>query len=480
MKKIYIIALFAFLFSSCENFLDEEIKGTQTSNTIFKTKPEADYAMTGVYNALNFTSSSNMIWVFGDVASDDAVKGGSPGNQTDIGYIGDFNVKADNGIIHTYWKFAYEAISRANNVIHGSFGGEIDDATRESYIAQAKFVRAYYYFNIVNIWGKVPLRLEPNTPANKDKELSEVSAIYAAIETDLNDASKVLPAAYSDIKDKGRVTKGAAFGLLAKAQLYQNKWSESLLTIAELEKLGIYDLVDDYSSMFKLGSEDLKETVFAIRHLSFQNPGVGNSLNQWFAPSAENGYFFDAPTQNFVLAFDERTTTGATDPRLDASIGRPGQEWMNGEEFESSWSPATGYLVKKHNQPLTEVGAGVKGDGGLAYVYLRYADILLMKAECYANTDQISLAAAPLNKVRNRAKLRSLTTVELNTKTQALEAIYLERKRELGFEFHRFFDLMRWGKTIAQQALGGNLIWAEPRFYFPIPQSELNANSGIK
>ena len=480
MKKIYFTTLLIFLFTSCESFLDEEIKGTYTSNTIFNTKGDADYALTGVYNSLSFTSSANMIWVFGDVASDDAVKGGGSGDQTDIGYINDFNVKSDNGVLISYWQFAYEGISRANNVIHAKFGADIDDDSKASYIAQAKVIRAYYYFNLVNIWGKVPLRLEPNTTANKDKPLSEVADIYAAIEKDLSDAASALPAVYSDASQKGKMTKGAALGLLAKAQLYQQKWSGCLTTIAELNQLNLYDLVDDYSTLFKLGSQNTKEAVFAINHLSTQNPGVGNSLNQWFAPSPENGYYFDAPTQSFVSVFDENTTLGAVDPRLDVSIGRGGYDWSNGEAFDPSWSPATGYLVKKHNQPLSEVPAGVKGDGGLAYLYLRYADILLMQAECLANDNKVSDVATPLNRVRNRAKLRSLTATELASKNQALEAIYLERRRELGFEFHRFFDLMRWGKTAAQQALGANFIWSEPRYYFPIPQSETSANAGIK
>lgn len=480
MKKIYYIVLVALLFSSCENFLDEEIKGTYTSKTIFKTKSDADYALTGVYNALSFTSASNMIWVFGDVASDDAVKGGNPGDQADIGYINNFNVRTDNGILFTYWQFAYEAISRTNNVIHADFGSEVDDATKASFIAQAKVVRAYYYFNLVNIWGKVPLRLEPNTAANKDLAMSEVSAIYEAIEQDLMDASSVLPVTYSDASQQGRMTKGAALGLLAKAQMYQNKWTESLKTISDLENLNVYGLVDNYADLFKLGSENTREAIFAVRHLSSQNPGLGNSLNQWFAPSAENGYFFNAPTQSYVSAFDEKTVYDTTDPRLDASIGRADQEWFDGIVFDASWSPATGYLVKKHSQPLSQVPVGIKGDGGLAYLYLRYADVLLMKAECLTNTNQLSQAVVPLNQVRKRAGLKELTVAELGSKNQALETIYLERRRELGFEFHRFFDLMRWGKTIAQQALGSNFVWAEPRYYFPIPQSEQNANSGIK
>lgn len=476
MRKILYIVLCCCLFSSCESFLTEDIKGTQTSKTIFQTEEDANLALTGIYNNLSFTTSSNFIWVFGDVASDDAVKGGSAGDQSDIGYINDFNIKTDNGVLVTYWQFAYEAISRCNNLIHGDFGSDVDNKIKESFIAQAKFVRAYYYFNLVNIWGQVPLRLEPNSPANVNLSLSEVNLIYEAIDKDLREASDVLPVV-TTTANAGQVTKGAALGLLAKSKLYQKKWGDCIQVITtEIQPLNIYELEEVYSDLFKLGAEDSKEVLFAVRHLSNQGPGVGNSLNQWFAPSVEGGYYFNAPTDSYVASFDEKTIYNETDPRLDASIGRPGEPWLNDNVFQEEWS-VTGYLVKKYNQPLSEVSAGAKGDGGLPYLYMRYADVLLMLAEAYTQSNNLDKAVTPLNLVRNRA---DLSNINPTTKEKMLTTIYLERRRELGFEFHRFFDLMRWGKDIAQQALGSNFFWSEPRYYFPIPQSELDANTGIK
>lgn len=477
MKKIFILAgLLGVLitFSSCEDFLNEELEGQYTSNNIFDNKESANLALTGIYNSLSFTTSSNFIWVFGDVASDDAEKGGSISDQADIGLINDYNIRADNGILLTYWTFAYEGINRANNVINGKFGSGVDDDTRKQMIAQAKFVRAYYYFNLVNIWGKVPLRLEPTTPFNLNLPLSEVNTIYAKIEEDLTEAATALPISYSD--DKGRVTQGAAYGLLAKAQLYQKKYEDCVKTITEkIEPLGIYGLEANYADLFKLGAENSKEVVFAIRHQTGQNPGVGNSLNQWFAPQSENGYYFDAPTQSFVMAFNEKTVDNKPDPRLDASIGMPGQAWFDDKVFEASWSP-TGYLVKKYSQPLSQVGVGIKGDGGLPYMYMRYADIILMKAESYTELGQLDQAAEALRLVRDRANLPYIRPIN---KDQMTDVIRLERRREFGFEFHRFFDLMRWGKDAATTALGSKFVWSEPRFYFPIPQNEKDSNASI-
>ncbi len=490
MKKQIILSMIfvlTFIFSSCDDFLTEELKGEYSTKTLYTTQESALMALTGVYNGTNFTSSNNLIWVFGDVASDDAVKGGNPGDQADIGLIDAFNISSDNGVLLNYWTFCYELVARTNNVIAYVPGINMDPGLRNRIVAEAKFFRALVYFNLTNIWGKVPLKLEPQTTPDKVYvPFSEVSAIYSQIEKDLTDAAGILPAYYSGSSDQGRVTKGAAYGLLAKAQLYQKKWSDCLNTITNIESLkaqdgsALYELTANYEDLFKSGAETNKEVMFTVNHLSEQVPVIGNSLNQWFAPSVENGYYFNAPTQNYVDAFDEKTTTGVDDPRLDASIGRDGKPWLNGDVFSSSWSTATGYLVKKHDQPLSEVPKGTKGDGNLSYIYLRYADILLMKAEALnedGKTDAINNAAAAINEVRFRA---GLGPVNATTTTSMRSAIQKERRRELGFEFHRFFDLMRWGKDVATAALGPDFKWTEPRYYFPVPQAELDANIALK
>lgn len=473
MKNIIIAALAVCTLSACDDFLDEKLKGDFNSDNIFSNATQAELAVNGVYNAATYCID---LWKFGDVASDDAVKGGSDGDQADLSYIDDFSANADNGVLSEFWQSSYEVISRANNVIAYVPNIDMDATLRDRYVAEAKFFRAFVYFHLVNIYGEVPLKLLPQIDdASIHVGLSSVSAIYSQIEKDLRDAS-ILPVSYST-SDAGRVTRGAAYGLLAKAQLYQQKYSDVLTTIQLIENLDIYDLERPYSNLFKLGGEDSKEVLFAVRFLSGQNPGLGNSLNQWLAPQNESGYYFDAPTQSYVDAFDEKQENGEDDLRLDASIGRDGKDWFNGDVFSSSWSPATGYLVKKHNQPLDEVGKGTKGDGGLSYIYLRYADILLMKAEALNETHHPDLAKIEVDKVRDRAGLAGVSTV---TESAMREVIRKERRKELGFEFHRFFDLMRWGKDVAEAALGSSFKWQEPRFYFPIPQSEKDANLGIK
>ncbi len=484
MKRntIFILSTLVCLgFSSCADFLKDDLKGEYSSENFYTSEAQALRAINGVYNGISFSSSNNRLWVFGDVASDDSEKGGNAGDQGDITFIDDFTANADNGMINIYWQFLYESIARSNNVIANiEKTNNVSTALKTRIIGEAKFIRAYSYFNLVNIYGEVPLKLRPQlAPEQIHVPLSSVEVVYAQIEKDLEEASVALPVSYSNSADQGRVTQGAALGLLAKTLVFEKKYSEALTRIEQLESLAQYKLLKDYSDLYKLGAEDSTEVIFAIRHLSFQVPFVGNVLNQYFAPLAESGYYFNAPTQSYVDCFAEKTTTGEDDPRLDASIGRQGKPWLNGDLFDQSWS-STGYLIKKHNQPLAEVEAGQKGDGGLCYTVLRYADILLLKAECIneqSNTAQSILdAAIELNKIRSRAGLTSTTAT---TQSTLRDAIRLERRKELGFEFHRFFDVMRYGKDYAEKHLGDKFTWVSPRFYYPIPQAERDANQAI-
>jgi hypothetical protein len=250
-----------------------------------------------------------------------------------------------------------------------------------------------------------------------------------------------------------------------------------------------------YSDNFHAATQSNQESLFEIHHMRGQNPGLGNFLNQYFAPRGDSiysGYAFDAPTQNFVSEF-EITTDSIVDPRLDYTVGRPGQKWINGESFISTWSPTT-YISKKHIQPFSEV-PNATADGYLSYVYLRYADILLFKAEALNELGRTAEALIPLNQVRKRAresylydsKLAGFGTIPKNllpdvvtTNQQDVRtAIYHERRVELGLEFHRFFDLMRYGQQAAEAALTGtNFTYANNR-YFPIPLNEQDNNTNL-
>jgi starch-binding outer membrane protein, SusD/RagB family len=495
MKLKYILFLIpVFSIVSCQKFLKEDLQGIYTSATFYKTQDQAVMAINSAYNDLLFNNTDNCIWVFGDVASDDAVKGSLAGDQLDIQYIDQFTAVSSNSELQNIWLRYYDAIIRANIVLYYVPDISMTESLKAQILGEAKFIRAYMYFNLVNIFGSIPLKLKPPlSSADINIAKSSVDNVYNQIENDLTDAIAVLPATYT-AADIGRATKGAALGLLAKAYLYEGKNAEVLTTIQAIDALGLYSLMPVYRENFQAATQSNHESLFEIHHKSGQSPALGNYLNQNFAPRGDSiysGYAFDAPTQNFVNEFEVADTV--VDPRLDYSVGRPGAKWINGESFIPSWSPTT-YISKKHIQPYSEV-PNATADGNLSYVYLRYADILLFKAEALNELGQTAEALVPLNLVRKRAresylydkKIAGYGAVPVNllpdiTSTNQQEvrtAIHHERRVELGLEFHRFFDLMRYGKEAAEAAFSGTNFKYDVNRYFPIPLSEQDNNPNL-
>lgn len=485
-----LICYFLLVVSGCSDFLQEDLQGTFSSSTFYRTQDDALLALTGVYNQASFVSTANEIWVIGDVASDDAIKGGAAGDIVDISNIDNFSYSRNNTVLENIWKHYYEGISRANYVLYYVPNIIMDETTKNRILSEAKFLRAYFYFNLVNVYGEIPLKVLPplsTTEINIPK--SPVTAIYDQIKKDLTEATASLPGTYTG-KDLGRATKGAAWGLLAKINIYNEKWADALTAITALENAAPYSLSVLFTNNFSDSLKNNSESVFEIQHLTNQQPKLGNFLTQYFSPAKDNGYYFNTPVQNFINEFE--TTLGAVvDPRLDYTVGRSGQKWVNGENFDPAWSP-TGFLNKKHIQSVKKLP--IIGDGNLNYVYLRYADILLMKAEALNELNQTGAAMVPLNLVRKRAresylldkKLPGFGVIPANLLPNVIDAgqtanrtaIRHERRVELGFEFHRYFDLMRYGQQAAEAALSSAGFTYSKR-YFLIPQSELDTNPKI-
>ena len=305
MKSItkILLTLFALVVGACTDFLNERLQGTYSNATFYKTEAHAVLAITGVYNALSFVSTENNLWVFGDVASDDATKGGLAGDQSDIQFIDEFNYARNNASLEKIWKRYYEGISRANYLLYYGPSIPMDIKLKNRILAEAKFLRAYLYFNLVNIFGEIPIKLSP--PINTDeinKPKSSVTTVYAQIEKDLREATPGLAKTYTG-SDVGRASKGSAWGLLAKTYLYQKKYPDALVAIDSVDALGLYQMQKVYKNNFIDSTQNNSESLFEIQHLSGQLPKLGSHLNQYFSPSKDNGYYFNAPLQNFVNEF---------------------------------------------------------------------------------------------------------------------------------------------------------------------------------
>jgi hypothetical protein len=454
---------------------------------------------------LTFTSgTTNPLWVFGDVASDDAASG-NPAASQDAATIDNFSFSTTNSHLSNEWGNFYEGITNCNLVLANVPSINMDTALRSRLLGEARFLRAWYYFMLVNIYGDVPIVLTPLTPAQMQITQSPAKLIYeTVIEPDLLAAFSVLPAAYTGVTaaDLGRATSGAAAALLAKVYLYQEKWDSSLTYSNFVINSGRYNLMPVYSQDFDATHKNNKESIFEVQMEGGQNPNIGNALNQWFAPQEVGGYYCDAPDSNFVAEF-EVTDSGVVDPRLNYTVATDSTLWNNGEIYLSSWSPQTGYLTRKHQQPLSQ--APIIGQGSCDYVAIRYADVLLFNAEALNELSQMAAAVIPLNWVRQRAResylhdstLHGFGTIPAGllppvpavSQSQVRFAIIHERRMELGFEFHRFFDLMRYGANpnlgpayitplINRDGVTGFSYPANSTF--PIPQSEKDIDKALK
>ena len=495
----FLLAVTLFAGAGCKKILDQPVQGSYTPGDFFTSDANAQQAVNDAYKYLSFTSgANNAIWVLGDLASDDAIKGGSSiGDQPDFQAVSQFNILPTNAAVEAVWKNYYNGVFACNVVLDGLTGNNAVSSTLEaSGIAQAKFLRAYYYFILATCYGNIPLHLKVETAKEAQIRALPQDSIFAQIEQDCIAAAAVLPATASQL---GMATKGAALALLAKTYLFHsdlaNHYTLAAQTAEQVEGMG-YQLTNMYSDNFSAATKDNTEEIFTVNHLA-GTLGIGNELNVWFAPrppAPTNGYGFFLPTQNLVDNY-ESAPTGEADPRLDYSIARAGHSYFD-LAYDPSWS-STGYNSKKMTQPLSEVPAATKNVGTVNYEALRLGEILLIDAEALNESGQSAAALVPLNKVRARARnsyqydnslpgyptvpaglLPDITTTD---QTQLRDIIRRERRSELALEFHRFFDIIRYGKAYANavlQPIAPNFNY-DTNKWFPIPQSERDANPNL-
>ncbi len=454
---------------SCTDLLDKDPLGRLDADSYFKTETDAIQAVNVAYRPLLINNeNNNYYWVFGTIASDEAVVGGD-GSRPGIADIDIFKQTAATQELNDYWKLNYAGIVQANTVIEKTPLISGDETIKNRVIGEALFLRGYYHFTLAQVFGDVPLILKIQTPDEVLITRTSQTKVYEQVAIDAGDAAALLPVAYG-AADVGRVTKGAALALKAKAHLYLKQWESVVSTIAEIKALGVYQLQADYRNNFIDSTQNNSESVFEVQHANLEL-GVGNNLNQQWLSKKIDGYGFAEVTPEYVAAFE------AGDPRLLFTVARKNEPYF-GTTYKASFA-STGASPRKFLQDTSAVSQ--RADGGINYTAIRYDDVLLWEAEALAELGRTAEALIPLEEVRARARAQSAnpaTTLPAITTTdqQALiDAIRHERQVELGFEFHRFFDLVRWG--IAKDVLPGFIEGKNE--VFPIPQTELDLNPNL-
>lgn len=468
--KPYLYTLFLLTFASCAGILDKEPIATFDAGSFFQTEDDAVQAMNAAYQPLLFNNDNkNFYWAFAEITADEAIPGGD-GSRPGITEMEAFTYTPRTEEFNDFWKGQYTGITQCNLVLDHVPDVEMDKDLRNRITGEALFLRAYYYFLLTQVFGDVPLFTSVVPPDQLKVPRTPKAEVYAQIAADCERAAGLLPAQYPAV-DVGRATKGAAYALAAKIYLYEKNWGKVLEYVAKVKSVGIYALMPDYQDNFRKNTQNNAESVWEIQHANLEL-GVGNFLNQWWASKKFEGYGFAEVTKEFVDAFEPG------DPRRKFTAAMNNEDYF-GVVYKPSFS-ATGYGVRKYLQPKAEVTQ--KADGDINYTAIRYAEVLLWEAEALTELNRVPEAQAPLEQVRARARAQAtdpvtaLPPVTTTTDQQAMrDAVRHERRVELGFEMHRFFDLVRWG--VAAQVLPD--FQTGKHEVFPLPQTEIDLNPAL-
>ena len=486
MTAILVFTLVAAGIYSCsDEYLDETDNYNIDSQGYFNS--EDDYYMTlvGVYDLLQ-TSYVNVL--LGEIASDNTLCGGESATDV-VGFqqIDDMGHTAVNSNLRDIWSWMFAGINRANYFLE--FQDKTEFEGRNAMVAEVRFLRAYYHFELVKWFGALPIKnydaalQGAGTRFSPGDELStarySVEEVYELIESDLIFAVNNLEYSAPQV---GRVTKGAAEALLGKAYLYQDKFSDAATVLDNVINYGPYQLAVSYAAMFENEGENNVESVFEVQYTDAEGAGFGclqcsegnvavgfNGIRNHTGPTYDSGYSFNVPTQEAVDAFeagDTRKEVSILD--IEAWATETGATYGIGYEH-------TGYYNRKY---IARQGDQNIGDQNLTnpnnYRSIRFADVLLMAAEAN-NRGGIddSKARLYLNLVRTRAFGTDTNNVTA-TGDELTDAIYHERRVELVGEGHRFFDLVRTGQ--ASSEIEG--FEAGKHEIFPIPIQEIQFSNG--
>ena len=488
-----LVVLFMAITSCSKDLIDLSPRGTVLESNFYKTEAELFQGLVAAYDPLGFSTGFTMKMGLLNAASDDTHAGGSDASDQPNWVAYDkFTMSPTLGPQAGLWSKNFTGIYRANLVLEKSEGAVagLTPDKKARYIAEAKFLRAYYYFDLVRWFGNVPLvTAPPATDAIYKQVQSTPAAIYAQIEKDLKEAiaatqlPESLPA-----EELGRITKGAAKAMLGKVILFQNntaRMGEAATLFEEVINSNAYTLEKVYADIFKPENKFGKESIFEI-YCS------GNRKGDW--GTGVNGNGIDGNEGNKDVQFcGMRDFVGATyangwsfcpvsldlvnvlqgDPRFSATV-------IDGKALKTAGASYTvgyqntDYFIKKY-APLAALKA-TSGEPALNWGYnikeVRLADVLLMAAECFNRSGNDGKALTYLNRVRTRVALPS----KASAGATLLQDIYDERRLELATEGMRFWDLLRTGK--AATVLAGQGFKANKHELLPLPQSEIDIMQG--
>lgn len=480
MKTILTLFTLSVLLLGCNDFLDIRPEATVPSAGLDYTKEENIFLpVSAAYASLRGVHSFAYIGVF-EIVSDDADKGSSDTDGPEQKELDNFTYQPTNGLINGVWTGFYNVSSAANYAIHTMplFEAEMKTEEQKLYTrqcaAESKFIRAYAYFNLVRVFGKVPVIDTVMSAAQlAEQKQKSVTEVYDFIEKDLTDAVNTLPESYGK-EFQGRINKYSAMALKAKVHLYQQEWDSVAVLTDKIMASGKYGLLTNFREVFSMEGENSRESLFEIQSSTLgQSNGSAPYCDYAYlqgprnnTPSNMQGWGFKVPSQKLITFLTGRNET----VRMATTLLYRGTKTPEGDSIKAACQNPV-YNGKVYTPSAYNKWSynGYGFDHNIRI--MRYAEVLLMYAEALiqgAATGSLTAksAAGAINEVRGRAGLGDITPT--------LDDVYDERRAELAMEENRFFDLIRTGRT-------SELTGFKPyNVVFPIPTNQRQLNTNLE
>jgi len=473
-------------FTACTDLIEKEPLDQLIEENFYKTAQDAQRAITACYAPIHGTNWYGKSWMMTEIPADNATTGG---NDPDFLPIDNFTINGDNAPNAEFWGEHYVVITRTNQVLEKIPTTDMPEEEKEAILGEAKFLRAFAYFDLVRMYGGVPIITEvQDIYSDFEVARSTVEEVYDLIETDLEYGIKTLPAIRNDV-EAGRATSGASKALLVKVYLTIERYAEAMELSREIISSQVYKLTDTYAdNWLKEKSDNNEEAIFQLQYTGCGPGGTGNALQAFFAPFGQgitknsDGWGSQTATSGQISnpgttirdAFEEN------DLRRYHTIMTPG-------DFYPMINPEDGGFTYPLTKQISRSGISIKkyvigGGPDVCFMsspqnlhVIRYADVLLSLAEAScAMGGGISITPDVLeafNAVRLRAGLEAVTSV-------TSEMVLQERRVEFAFENKRWFDLLRSGQAIDLLRLHGKQL-DEHNLLFPIPNEELSVNKKL-
>jgi len=473
MKKYWLILAASIIVnSSCKKFLVLPPKYEVSTASFYKTQKDFETAMVGEYSELQDLYNAPMIYL-GELTTDNAtILWTSP--TTSEMELNEMRITTSNGFVSQAWTINFKIITESNAILDYIASASLSDAVKQKYMGESKFLRAFAYFNLVRLYGDVPIvTTDFKSPVEiqaADMSRQPVDKVYQLIISDLQEAETNLQGVTG--LSKSRASVGAAKTLLGKVYLTMHQYSDAATVLNDVISSVKYKLENNYATLFTNNNNELPESIFEVKYLS-GNIGEGNDYSSLFTPPSFNAGIFPGNMNGsgrIVPTYDVRHAYEPGDLRRKASI-------MDSLRLQNG-----SYAQIQYGLKMVDFTVGLPGDGGINYIPLRYADVLLMYAEALNELNRTDEAYPYINMVRERAGLGDLSGLSQDQFRLALEK---ERRLEFLSEGHRWFDLLRSGRTIAVLNKyftdnGLSFSVTPNELLMPVPQREIDINPNMK